>query len=157
MRLASQTVILFIHIQKKGFFKRVTNSAMVFIGSPASSDSVGAAYNRVERRHTSQHSTWPRHLHWLRHFNEITCCQNSFELFLCTSTDLFHQAVHFKTCPAVTGCINGADWITPGLRSRDSGWHSGSSDGQTSVGAQCGSTVGVFSTEVRPYNAAAPW
>jgi len=28
---------------------------MVFIGSPASSDSVGTAYNQIERRHTRQH------------------------------------------------------------------------------------------------------
>jgi len=40
-----------------------------------------------------------------------------FELFCCTATDPCHQALHFKTCPAVTGCVNGVD--TTGLRESD--------------------------------------
>jgi len=79
---------------------------------------------------------------------------NSFELFSCTTTDLFHQAVHFKTCPAVTGCIDFSD--TPGLR------YSGTLAGIPILMDRLqsvlnGFTVGVFSTKVRPYNVAVPW
>jgi len=65
-----------------------------------------------------------------------------------------HQAVRFKACPAVTGRINGLD--TTGLRQRDSGWSSASSDGLTAVSYQRSSIVGVLCTEIRSYNTAAP-
>jgi len=76
------------------------------------------------------------------------------ELFCRSTTDALHQAVRFKACPAVTGRVNGLD--TTGLRQRDTGWSSTSSDGQTTVGYQPSSTVGVLCTEIRSYNTTAP-
>jgi len=44
---------------------------MVFIGSPASSDSDGIAYNRIERRHTSQHRTFQWEHMLLKQFRAV--------------------------------------------------------------------------------------